>query len=453
MASSAGRERPNGPSREPVDVASVLRSTRGASPEARGIGGMARQLIGSEILKIAAEIRDLIAAGKQVLNLTVGDFSSKEFPIPAELAAGITQAIAEGQTNYPPSDGVRECREAVRDVFRRRLHLDYPLESVLVAGGARPMIAATYLSLVNPGDRVVYNVPSWNNNHYCTLSGAAGVEVVTTPESGFLPTAADLTPHLENAKLVCVNSPQNPTGTVMSAAQVEGIARLIVEENRRREASGRTPVYLMFDQVYWWLTFAGVNHATPVGLVPEAARYTIFVDGISKGFAATGLRVGWALGPTDIIERMSAILTHLGAWAPRPEQIATAKLLSNDAAVDAYLARIRQGVYSRLEILAKSISDLKAAGHPVEAISPAGAIYLSLRIGIAGRTTADGTPLNSDEAIRRYLLKEAGIGLVPFQAFGLRQDTGWFRASVGAVSPTDCENIGGRLRNALEKLR
>jgi aspartate aminotransferase len=413
---------------------------------------MARRLIGSEILKIAAEIRELVSTGAKVLNLTVGDFSSKEFPIPAELAAGITQAISEGHTNYPPAEGVKECREAVRELFRRRLGLAYPLDSILVAGGARPMIATTYLALINPGDRVVYNVPSWNNNHYCTLSGAQAVEVTTHPGHSFLPTAADLAPHLARAKLVCLNTPQNPTGTVMTAAELTSIARLIVDENRKREASGHSPVYLMFDQVYWWLTFGGVTHTTPVGLVPEIAPYTIFVDGISKGFASTGLRVGWAVGPTDVIARMSALLTHLGAWAPRPEQMATARFLGDDAAVDGYLARIRQGVDTRLEILAKGIRELKATGHPVDAIAPAGAIYLSLRIGIAGRTAPGGRLLATDEDVRKYLLSEAGIGLVPFQAFGLREDTGWFRASVGAVSPSDCASIGSRLHAALEKL-
>jgi aspartate aminotransferase len=435
-----------------VDVADSFARVGAHTAEARGIGNMARQLIGSEILKIAGEIRELVASGAQVLNLTVGDFSSKEFPIPAELAAAIGQAIAQGHTNYPPAEGVKECREAVRDLFKRRLGLSYPLESVLVAGGARPMIATTYLALVNPGDRVVYNVPSWNNNHYCTLSGAQPVEVPTQAAQAFLPTAADLAPHLEGAKLVCLNTPQNPTGTVMTAAELTAIARLIVDENRRREAAGRTPVYLMFDQVYWWLTFGGVTHTTPVGLVPESAPYTIFVDGISKGFASTGLRVGWALGPKDVIARMSALLTHLGAWAPRPEQMATARLLADDAVVDAYLSRIREGVQTRLEILANAIDDLKANGQPVDAISPAGAIYLSLRIGIAGRTTAEGKRLVTDEDIRKYLLSEAGIALVQFQAFGLRQDTGWFRASVGAVSAADCQTFGRRLRAALEKL-
>jgi aspartate aminotransferase len=425
----------------------------GKTAEARGIGNMARRLIGSEILKIAAEIRELVAAGDKVLNLTVGDFSSKEFPVPAELAAGISQAIAEGHTNYPPAEGVKECREAVRDLFQRRLGLSYPLESILVAGGARPMIATTYLALVNPGDRVIYNVPSWNNNHYCTLSGAEAVEVVTHPSHGFLPTAADLAPRLDRAKLICLNTPQNPTGTVMSADDLGSISRLIVEENKKREAAGATPVYLMFDQVYWWLTFGGVKHTTPVGLVPEMAPYTIFVDGISKGFASTGLRVGWAVGPTDVIARMSALLTHLGAWAPRAEQIATARFLGEDATIDAYLARIRRGVDGRLEILANGISALKAKGHPVEAIAPAGAIYLSLRIGIAGRKAPGGKVLATDEDVRKYLLSEAGIALVPFQAFGLREDTGWFRASVGAVSASDCESIGPRLQAALEKLK
>src|SRR5437763_8857969 len=133
----------------------------------RGLSGMARGLIGSEILRIASEIRTAITAGQKIANFTVGDFSSREFPIPDRLREGIVRALAAGETNYPPSDGVLRLREAVRDFYRTRLELDFPLEAVLVAGGSRPLIFATYSALVDRGDVVLYPVPSWNNNHYC----------------------------------------------------------------------------------------------------------------------------------------------------------------------------------------------------------------------------------------------------------------------------------------------
>lgn len=414
---------------------------------------MATDLVGSEILKIAAQIRAMVAAGARILNLTVGDFNSKEFPIPTELAEGVTRALSEGHTNYPPSDGVLECREAVQELFRDRLGLDYPVQSVLIAGGSRPMIAGVYLALINPGDPVLYGLPSWNNNHYCTLTGAERIEIPTAAVSGFFFRKNDIESQISRARMICINTPQNPTGTVMDASIMREVSELVVEENRRRESAGRPSLYVMFDQVYWMLTFHGAVHANPVSLVPEMAPYTIFIDGISKALSATGLRVGWAVGPSDVIGRMSAILTHVGAWAPRAEQVATARILRDHDAVDRHLAKMNRELFARLDLLASGITALKAGGHDVDAIAPQGAIYLSLRINARGKRTADGRRLDTDEDVRTYLLSEAGIAVVGFQAFGLREDSGWFRASVGAVSKADCESIGQRLRGALERLR
>ncbi len=435
-----------------VDTAERLIEAGARDPEARGLSTVARSLIGSEILRIAYEVRAIIDAGTNVLDLTVGDFNSAEFPIPDALREGIVRALADGHTNYPPASGVRSCREAVQAMFETRLGLRYPLESVMIAGGARPMIAGTYLSLLDPGEHVVYGLPSWNNNHYRVMVGARAVEISTTVESRFFLRADDVAPHLEKARLVCLNSPQNPTGTVIDAAELEKIARAIVEENERRERSGRRALYLMFDQVYWLLTFGDTRHHTPVELVPEIAPYTIFVDGISKGFAATGLRVGWAVGPPDVMKRMGAILTHIGAWAPRPEQVATAHLLSDRATVDAHLTTMRREVLARLELLSKGIESLHAKGYDVEAIAPQGAIYLSMRINIRGKRTPDGKVLETDEDIREYLLHAAHIALIPFSCFGVQEDCAWFRASVGAVSKADCESMGARLEQALSLL-
>ena len=182
----------------------------------RGLSGMAKGLIGSEILRIASEIRTAITAGQKIANFTVGDFSSREFPIPDCLRDGTLRALAAGETNYPPSDGVLRLREAVREFWRERLQIEVPLESIVIAGGSRPVIYATYRALVEPGDTVVYPVPSWNNNHYCHLVGARGVPLETAPEHGFLPTAASLKPVLKTARLIALNTPLNPAGTVLS---------------------------------------------------------------------------------------------------------------------------------------------------------------------------------------------------------------------------------------------
>ncbi len=409
----------------------------------RGLSTMARGLVGSEILKIASEIRLKQQAGQQIANFTVGDFSSKEFPIPDRLRDGILRALSAGETNYPPSDGVLRLREAVRAFWGERLRLDVPLESIVIAGGSRPVIYAAFRAVIEPGDTVVYPVPSWNNNHYCHLVGARGVPIETRAADGFLPTAASLQPHLKTARLIALCTPLNPAGTVLAPDEVHRIAEAVVAENRRREKTGEKPLYLLYDQVYWMLTFGAARHETPVHAVPESSRYTIFVDGISKAFAATGVRVGWAVGPKAVIAAMRDVLGHVGAWAPRAEQVATAELLRDGAAVDAYLHTHKGGLQARLDALHTGFSRMKAAGLPVRDIPPQGAIYLSVQFSLRNR---------SNDEVRRYLLDEAGFAMVPFQAFGLEGEGGWFRLSVGAVSVKDVESAMPRVEAALRKV-
>jgi aspartate aminotransferase len=413
----------------------------------RGLSQMANGLVGSEILKIAAEIRKKQAAGAQICNLTVGDFSSKEFPIPKALLDGIVRALQAGETNYPPSDGVLKLREAVRDFYRNRLHLDVPLESVVIAGGSRPIIYAIFAALVEEGDTVVYPVPSWNNNHYVHLTGAKGIAVQCRAEDGFLPTAAQLAPHLSEARLLSLNSPLNPAGTLLPESEVRKIGELVVAENQRREPLGLKPLYVLYDQVYWQLTFGAARHVTPVELVPACAPYVIFVDGISKAFAATGVRVGWGVGPRSVIAAMRDILGHVGAWAPRAEQVATAELLRDGAELQRYSAWLHDGLQARLGKLHRGFAAMAEAGLPVGSIAPQGAIYLSVRFDLIGKRG-----INSNDQIRRLLLDEAGFAVVPFQAFGLAEENGWFRLSVGAVSEREIDAALPRVEAALRKL-
>jgi len=412
--------------------------------EATALSSLARGLTGSEILKISAEITALKAQGRDICNLTVGDFSPKEFRIPRQLESAIAEMLAAGQTNYPPSDGTIELRRAVVKFYEEELDLTYPVESVLIAGGSRPIIYAAYAAIVDPGEKVVYPTPSWNNNHYTYLMRAEAAEIVVGPETNFLPTAEQLRPHIHDARLICICTPLNPTGTVMAKDEVEKIARLVVEENERRAATGARALFLLWDQVYWMLTFGDNRHYAPPQLVPESARWTIFVDGISKAFAATGLRVGWTVAAPFVTSRMRDILGHVGAWAPRAEQMAVAKFLGAKSDIEAFHTRMRRELQIRLDLLHDGFETMRREGLPVHAIPPQGAIYLSVQFDLIGRGG-----LTTNEQIRRLLLEKAGFAVVPFQAFGLKGETGWFRLSVGAVSPAEIEAGLARVREAL----
>lgn len=414
---------------------------------------MAAGLTGSEILKIAAEIRAMVRGGERICNLTVGDFDPVQFPIPVALRDAIASALARGETNYPPADGVPELRQAVQAYYRRELGLAYPIECIQITGGARPVIYSIYRSLVDPGDRVVYPLPSWNNNHYVHQLGAVGVPVPCSSANHFLPTAADLAPALRGARLVCLNSPLNPSGTTIEPEALTAICDIILAENRRREGTTERPLFLMYDHIYWPLCVGDTRHVTPPEVAPEMAKYTIFVDGISKAFAATGLRVGWAVGPADVIARMGAVIGHLGAWAPRAEQVATAAFLGDVAGQAEFRATFIPGIQRRLDALFRGLERMRAQGLPVEALPPMGAIYLTARIHPFGKRTATDAVLTTNEDIRRWILEAAQVGVVPFQAFGVPEESGWFRLSVGAVSEAEIEEAMLRLAQALSGLR
>lgn len=419
-------------------------------PQAK-VSQKAAQLVGSEIIKLAGEINALKANGAEIYNLTIGDFNPDIFPIPQALEDGIVEAYRAGQTNYPPSNGIAELREAVSKFIGERLGIHYSPGEVQIACGARPLIYAAYQALIDPEDKVVFPVPSWNNNHYTHLSDGIKVAIPTRPEDAFMPTAELLAPHVEDAALIAVCSPLNPTGTVFSKEQLEAICDLIVAENKRR-GPDKKPLYLLYDQIYWQLTYQGTVHYDPVGLRPEMRPYTLYIDGLSKCFAATGIRVGWAFGPQEVIGRMKSILGHVGAWAPRAEQVASTAFLNDGPAVDSFMAEMKEKAEARLLGFHKGFQALKAKGYQVDSISPRGAIYLTIRFDLAGKQTADGTTLANNHEVAQYLLNAAGLAVVPFYAFGGERDTPWYRLSIGTAKMEEMETLFTRLEAALAAL-
>ncbi|SMO59103.1 pyridoxal phosphate-dependent aminotransferase [Solitalea koreensis] len=413
---------------------------------------LAKNLIGSEILKIAAQVNALKANGEAISNLTVGDFDPAIYPIPDALQEEIGKAYAEHHTNYPPADGVLTLRQSVSDFVKERLGLVYSAEKeIMIAGGSRPLIYSTYLAIVDPGDKVIFPTPSWNNNHYSYLTQANPVLLETKPEHNYMPTAADIAPHVKGAVLLALCSPLNPTGTMFSKKDLEEICDLVIAENKTR-AEGEKPLYIMFDQMYWMLTFGEYAHHDPVSLRPELKNFTIYIDGASKAFAATGVRVGWGFGPEHVISKMKTIVGHMGAWAPKAEQVATAKFLKRNADVDTYMANFKEKVQKSLTALHNGFQQLKAEGFDVDSIEPMGAIYLTVKVDMKGKKTPDGKILETASDVNFYLIKTAGMALVPFSAFGTSEDEFWFRASIGAASLEDIEAGITRVKNALTQL-
>lgn len=430
----------------PLDVSNQF--TNPGTLRARTRNALSAGMKGSAILEIAGEVSALKAAGKTISNFTIGDFNSAIFPIPTVLRDGIKEALDAGQTQYPSPIGVPELREAIRISTKRDLGLDYPDGCVQVGSGARPPIYAAYATLLAPGDTLLYSVPCWNVSYYGYLNGAVGVPMATKPENGFLPTLEEIAPHIQTARMLCLNSPLNPAGTVISKAQLTEICEAVIVENNRREEIGDRPLILLYDMVYWRLTFGGAEHYTPVGLVPEMAKYTILVDAASKCFAATGLRVGWSISPPWIRDQLKPLIGHMGAWAARAEQIATAEFLLNPPAIENYMADHGGRLESSLVQLRDGLWSMRDKGLPVDALDAHGAIYLTAHFDLIGKHPK----VNSSEELRALLLHEAGVAIVPFSAFGYPGETGWIRFSVGAVNSDDIADALTRIEALLTRL-
>ena len=211
-------------------------------------------------------------------------------------------------------------------------------------------------------------------------------------------------------------------------------------------------LYVMYDQMYWTLTFGDTQHYNPVSLRPEMKEYTVFIDGISKAFAATGVRVGWALGPENILAKMKAINSHIGAWSPMAEQHATAKFLLQKAVIDKYLLHFKSELEERLQLIYKGFQKLKAEGFTIDACAPQAAIYLTIQIDLVGKRLLDGTILATQADVTSYILNEAKLAVVPFNAFGAPKNSDWYRLSVGTCKKEEIPQMLEKLKEALKKL-
>jgi aspartate aminotransferase len=412
---------------------------------------LSETLIGSEIVKLGADIKARMAAGDKIYNFTIGDFDSAIFPIPKELENEIINAYKAHNTTYPPADGIAELRSAVGKFLQKKEGLSFANDEILIAAGGRPLIYAAYRAIVDRGDKVIYPVPSWNNNHYVHFTEGEHILVESESKNNFMPAAAQIKPHLKGAVLLALCSPLNPTGTVFKKEELLAICDLVIAENESRGAAEKK-LYLLYDQIYWTLTYGDTQHYNPVSLKPEMKEYTIFIDGISKSFAATGVRVGWAMGPVDLINKMKAINSHLGAWAPMAEQKATAEYLTQAGAVDAYLTHFKTEIAERLQRIYQGFQKLKTAGFLVDAITPEAAIYLTIQINLTGKITAEGQILENQKEVTDYLLNEAKLAVVPFSAFGASGESTWYRLSVGTCKKEEIDEMLAKLKSSLEKL-
>ncbi len=414
---------------------------------------LANGLTSLSISKLSEKIDEKNRKGQDICNFTLGDFSPKYFPIPQKLEEEIITAYHQKHTNYPFVGGMRELREAIAKHLKLFGQFNYKPNEIIVTSGARPLTYILFRTVVNPGEKIIYTVPSWNNQHFIYLTNATPIVISAKPENNFLVTAKDLKPHIKKAALITLNSPLNPSGTIFNQQTLKEIFDLIVTENERRLQKKQKPLYIFFDIIYWLLIYNENKCTSPLKLNKKIRNYAVFIDGISKCFAATGVRLGWAFGPQPIIEKMRSMLAHLGAWAPKPEQIGTARFLQDHQVVANFINKFKKEILIRLNIFYTVIQELKTQGYKVDAIEPQGAIYLSIKFDLIGAKTQSNKTLKTVDDILNYLLDETKIAVVPFYFFGMKETLPWFRLSVGTCSVAEAKKATDRIRKSIHSLK
>jgi aspartate aminotransferase len=407
---------------------------------------LAETLEGSQILQYSNAVKAMQGKGVHVHNYTVGDFEPSIFPIPIGLKNEVMKAYAEDYTNYPMAEGNVDLRAAIAAFEKEFSGISYNSNEVLVASGGRPLIYSAFQILCDKNDTVIYGTPSWNNHYFIQTVGAKGIAIPTSAKTAFLLTAEKIAPHIKEATLLCLCSPQNPTGTVYSKKALSGIIDLVVEENKRRRNGKK--LYVLFDAMYGCLTAGDNYNYNPLQLNEDIRPYLITVNAVSKIFAATGMRVGWCLGPKEILQKMRNLSTHIGAWAPMAEQKAVARYLVQTDGVKTFLKKFKEELEDRLKTIYHGIIRLKQHGYPVNAIKPQGGIYLSVQFSLFGEVVSEKELQNAPD-IANYLLEQSGFAILPFSVFGSPENLSWFRISVGTCRKVDIAVMLKKLEVAL----
>jgi aspartate aminotransferase len=405
----------------------------------------------SSIVELSKKIREKRANNEVVYDYSVGDFDPDIFPLPDLLREKIKDSYDNKHSNYPEPRGNRNLRESISLYMKQRHKVDYDANQILVAAGGRPLIYALFRILLDKDDEVVYSVPSWSNFHYTEMLRAKHRILVTSPDTYFQPDLQELRSAIKTARVLALCSPGNPSGMPIKEADLVQICTMVIEENRKRKECDKK-LYIMFDQVYCELLHHD-KHCNPISLIPEITEYAIVIDAISKSFAATGIRVGWCCGPQHILDAMESFITHMGAWAPNPEQYGVSTFLRSSEYIDTYLNEVRERLYRRQLLIYNTVRTLAAEGYNVDVLTPKGSLYVPVKLDLTGKSTSSGTLLQLENDVSTFLLDEVGLGLVPFTAFGFDPESHWYRISIGKNSESDLQSMLVNLKNALHSLK
>ena len=383
----------------------------------------------SEISSLTARLQE---EGRDIIHLGIGepDFETPENAVEAGVAA-----IRSGETKYTSVDGTTAMKQAVRDKFLRDNGLDYPVEQIIVASGAKPLLAHAIQAILDPGDEVIIPTPCWvSHPGMVRLYGGDPIFVACPEEKGFKLQPEDLESAITaKTKLVIMNSPSNPTGATYNEAELKALTDVLLRHPK---------VWVLADDIYEHIVFDGLRFVTPAQVEPGIYERTLTVNGISKGYAMTGWRIGFAGGPKRWTDAMRKVMSQSTGNPSSISQVAAIEALNGP---QDFLKERAASFKQRRDYIVPAINQtphLKCA-------PPEGSFFLYVNCaGVLGRSAPDGRRIESSTDFAKYLLEEAGVAVVPGVAFELDP---YVRLSY-AVSMAELEEAARRLRRACSEL-
>ncbi len=375
---------------------------------------------------ITLRARELRAQGIDVIALTLGE---PGFATPRPAIEAGYQAALRGETKYPPQDGTPALKAAIQRKFRRDSGLDFALDQICVGNGGKQCIYNALAATVDPGDEVVIPVPSWNAYPLMTrLLDGTPVFVPCPQNNGFKPRAEDIEAAITpRSKWLILNNPNNPSGAACSAEDLRAIAAVL-----RRHPG----LWIMSDDMYEHLLFDGFRHATMAAVAPDLADRTVTISGVSKTYAMTGWRIGFAAGPTPLIRAMVNMQGQITAGVSSVGQAAAAAALDGP---QEGVAEMIAAYQRRRDIAVEMLNACRG----VQCHKPEGAFYVFPNVaGCLDKTTPAGRKLATDDDFARALLEEAHVALVPGSSYGMSPYVRVSTASEEPVLVEGCRRIG-----------
>jgi aspartate aminotransferase len=351
----------------------------------------------------AARVRELKAEGRRILDLTVGE---PDFDTPEHIKAAAVEAINRGETKYTSVTGTPALQQAILQTLEQRTGLQYTPAEITIGGGAKQVIFTAFMASLDAGDEVIVPAPYWVSYPDMVLANEGTPIIVPCGEDvGFKLTPEALGAALTGrTKWVILNTPSNPTGAVYSPAELRALADVL---------AGFPHVYILTDEIYDQIYFGDSKLTSLVEVAPELKDRILAVNGVSKAYAMTGWRLGYAAGPAPVIAAINKLQSQISSCPSSVSQAAAAAALTGD-----------QGfVRDSLEVYRKRRDTAVAALNAVDGLScttPEGAFYAYVNCaGVIGRTTPDGTVIRDDQDFTLYLLEAASVAVIQGSAYGL----------------------------------